>query len=142
MFYWFLLYNNMNQLFSIHMSPPSSSSLPLPTPFHPFEVVTEHQIEFSALYSNFLLAIYFTYGNVYISMLLFQFISSSPSPAVSTSLFPNVGISIPALQVGSSVSLCPHLYPFICQWTFLKKLKIELSYGQQSHYWAYTLRKP
>ena len=26
-------------------------------------------------------------------------------------------------------------------WSFLKKLKIELPYDQQSHYWAYTLRK-
>ena len=75
-------------------------------------------------------------------MLLFQFIPPSPSLAVSISLFSNICISIPALQIGSSVSLCPHLYPFICRWTFLKKLKIELSYDQQSHCWAYTLRKP
>ena len=27
-------------------------------------------------------------------------------------------------------------------WKFLKKLKIELPTTQQSHYWAYTLRKP
>ena len=27
-------------------------------------------------------------------------------------------------------------------WRFLKKLKLELPYDQQSHYWAYTLRKP
>ena len=27
-------------------------------------------------------------------------------------------------------------------WRFLIKLKIELPYDQQSHYWAYTLRKP
>ena len=27
-------------------------------------------------------------------------------------------------------------------WSFLKKLKIELPYDQQSHYWAYTQRKP
>ena len=27
-------------------------------------------------------------------------------------------------------------------WRFLKKLKIELPMTQQSHYWAYTLRKP
>ena len=32
----------------------------------------------------------------------------------------------------------------ICKsiWRFLKKLKIELPYDQQSHYSAYTLRKP
>ena len=27
-------------------------------------------------------------------------------------------------------------------WRFLKKLQIELPYDQQSHWWAYTLRKP
>ena len=27
-------------------------------------------------------------------------------------------------------------------WRFLKKLEIELPYDQQSHCWAYTLRKP
>ena len=27
-------------------------------------------------------------------------------------------------------------------WRFLKKLKIGLPYTQQSHYWAYTQRKP
>ena len=27
-------------------------------------------------------------------------------------------------------------------WSFLKKLKKELPYNQQSHYWPYTLRKP
>ena len=32
----------------------------------PLEVVTELQTELPALYSNFLLAIYFTHGNVYI----------------------------------------------------------------------------
>ena len=27
-------------------------------------------------------------------------------------------------------------------WRFLKKLEIELPYDQQSHFWAYTPRKP
>ena len=37
-------------------------------------------------YSNFPLAICFTYGNVYISVLLSQFIPPSPSPAVAISV--------------------------------------------------------
>ena len=41
-----------------------------------------------ALYGNFPLAIYFTYGNAYISRLLSQFIPLSPFPTVSLSLFP------------------------------------------------------
>ena len=35
----------------------------------------------------FPLAFYFTYGNVYVSMLFSQFIPPSPSPTVSTSVF-------------------------------------------------------
>ena len=45
------------------------------------------QAELPVLYSNFTLAIYFTYGDVYISVLLYQFIPPSPAFAVSTSLF-------------------------------------------------------
>ena len=39
------------------------------------------------LSSKFRLAIYFTRGNVYVSMLLSPFIQLSPSPTVSPSLF-------------------------------------------------------
>ena len=31
---------------------------------------------------------------------------------------------------------------WITVWRFLKKLEIELPMTQQSHYWAYTPRKP
>ena len=66
---------------------PSLSNLP-PTPsFHPFCAVTEHDIKLPASYSKFLLAICFTYGNVYVSMLLSQFVLPSPSLTVSTSLY-------------------------------------------------------
>ena len=47
----------------------------------------EHWIELTVLYSNFPLAIYFTYGNMYVSTLLSQVVPLSPSLAVSTSLF-------------------------------------------------------
>ena len=43
--------------------------------------------EHPVLFSNFPLAICFTYGNVYGSMLLSQYVSPSPSPTVSTSPF-------------------------------------------------------
>ena len=43
----------------------------------------------------------FFYGNVYASMLLSQF--APPSPSSVTSLL-HVCVSIPALQIGSSVS--------------------------------------
>ena len=43
--------------------------------------------ELPVLYSNFPLAICFTYGNVHISMLLSQLITPSPLPTGSTGLF-------------------------------------------------------
>ena len=49
----------------IHMPPPSSTSLPPPTPSPPLQVVTEPWFEFPESYSKFPLAIYFTYGGVY-----------------------------------------------------------------------------
>ena len=56
------------------MLPPTSNPIP-----H-LEVSTEHWIELPVLYSNFPLAIYFTYGNIYVSILLPQFIQLSPFP--------------------------------------------------------------
>ena len=60
-------------------------SLP-PTSRHPtLWVVTEHHAGLPMLYSNFPVAIYFTYGSGDVSMLLSQFIPPSPSPAEFTS---------------------------------------------------------
>ena len=59
-----------------------------PHPIPPLEVVTEHGVELPMLYSNLPLAIYCTYGSVYVSVLLSWFVPTSPSSAVSTSLFP------------------------------------------------------
>ena len=55
---------------------------PLPTaPANPTPLVfTEHQVELPESYSNFPLAIYFTYGQVYVLMVPFQFIPPSLSP--------------------------------------------------------------
>ena len=48
----------------------------------PLWVVTEHQFEFPASYSKLPLTICFTYGNVYVSILLCQFIPPSLPPIV------------------------------------------------------------
>ena len=56
----------------IYISPPSQASLTPPT-VSPTQVITEHQAGLPVLYSSFLLAIYFTHGSVYMSMLLSQF---------------------------------------------------------------------
>ena len=58
----------------------------------------------------------FIYDNVYVSMLLFQFISSSPSPSVSTSLF---SLSASLLLSCSTIFLdfiymCKYIFVFLC----------------------------
>ena len=50
------------------------SFLPLPTASHSYRLSQSTRIELPASYSKFPLAIYFTYGDVYVSVLLFQFI--------------------------------------------------------------------
>ena len=92
--------------------PLNRPSTPCPIPH--LQVVTEHWTELSASCSKFLLAIYFTYGNVNVSVLLSQFILPSPSPTESTSLLSvlYICISIAARQIGSSVSFFQ--IPYIC----------------------------
>ena len=75
---------------------------PTSTPSYTFRLSQSTVLRSRCPYSNFLFAIYFMYGNTYISMLLSQFIPPSPSPAVSKFVL-HVCISIPALQIGSSV---------------------------------------
>ena len=82
----FLLYNSVNQLnVKIYL-------LPLEPPCHfppipPVQVITEHHLELPVLHSSFPLGICFTHGTVFMSVLFFQLIPPSPSPAVSTSSF-------------------------------------------------------
>ena len=60
---------------------------PIPTlPIPPLYVITEHRAELPVLYRSFTLAIDFTHGGVYRSVLS-QSIPRSPSPAVSTTPF-------------------------------------------------------
>ena len=63
-------------------------NLPSHLPFHPTpQGCHRHHVELPASYSKFPLAICFTYDDVYVSMLLSQFIPPCPSSTVSTSLF-------------------------------------------------------
>ena len=68
-----------------HKLPLSWPCLPLPIP-SPY-IIINHWTELLVLYNNFPLASYFIHGSVYMPMLLSQFITSSPSPTVSTNLF-------------------------------------------------------
>ena len=77
-----------------YMYIPSLFSLPHhPTPLGH----TEHQPGLLVLYinSNFLLAICFTHGNVYISMQLFQFIPPSPYPCVHSPFSMSASLFLP-----------------------------------------------
>ena len=73
---------------------------PISRPVPPLEVVTEHY------WSKFSLAIYFTYGDIYVSVLFSQSVPLLPSPTVSTSVSSNSSVSplLPCKQV--------HLYSF------------------------------
>ena len=68
----------------IHRPPPSGTSLAPPIPSHPSRLPQSTGFQFPVSYSKFLLAICFTYGTGYVSMLLSQFMPPSPFPTVST----------------------------------------------------------
>ena len=79
---------------------PSILSLPPTLPTLPFQVVTKHQTDLPVLCSSFPLAIYFTDGSAYMSMLLSNFFPTSPSRTVSSSPFSmSVSLFLPCHQV-------------------------------------------
>ena len=71
----------------------SCVSLPPTLPIPPLWTVTKHRADLPVLCGCFPLAIYFTFGSVYISMPLFHPVTSHPSPS-------------PYPQVHSLVGLC------------------------------------
>ena len=78
----FLLYNKVNQLY-IYICPHITSLLHLPPtlPIPPLQVVTKHRADLPVLCGCFPLAIYFTFGSVYMSMPLSHFVPAYPSPS-------------------------------------------------------------
>ena len=116
----FLLYNKVNQLY-IYIYPHISSLLRLPpiVPIPPLQVVTKHRADLPVLRSCFPLAIYFTFGSVYMSLPLSHFVPAYPSPPrVLKSIF-YVCVFIPVLPLGSSE---PFFFSYICvsiQYLFL-----------------------
>ena len=78
----FLLYNKVNQLY-VYIYPhiPSLLSFPPTLPIPPLQVVTEHQADLPVQCSCFPLASCFTFGSVYMSVLLSHFVPASPSPS-------------------------------------------------------------
>ena len=91
----FLLYNKVNQLY-VYIYPhiPSLLRLPPTLPIPPLQVVTKHRADLPVLCGCFPLAIYFTFGSVYMPMPLSHFVPAYPFPA----------------QCPQVHSLCVHLY--------------------------------
>ena len=88
------------------MSPPSWTPFPPPSPSHPSRLLWSSGFGFLESYIKLPLAISFTYGNVYVSMLSSQLIPPSPSHTVSKCLqkslftaFLEVSEYIPTLRV-------------------------------------------
>ena len=79
----FLLYNKVNQLF-VYIYPHISSLLHLPPilPIPPLQEVTKHRAHLPVLCGCFPLAIYFTFGSVYMSMPFSHFVPAYPSPSL------------------------------------------------------------
>ena len=77
----FLLYNEVNQLY-VYIYPHISSLLSLPPtlPIPPLQVVAKHRADFPVMCSSFPLAIYFTFGSVYMSVLFCHFVPAYHSP--------------------------------------------------------------
>ena len=73
----------MNQIY-IYIFPHISSLLHLPPslPIPPLQVVTKHRPDIAVLGGYFPLAIYFTFGSVYMSMPLSHVVSAYPSPTL------------------------------------------------------------
>ena len=72
---------------SMHVFPPSLPPFHGTSPSHRSRLSQSTRVELPGSHSKFPLAGCFTYGNLYVSMLLSEFVPPSPSPAVTTSLF-------------------------------------------------------
>ena len=110
---------------------PKLPSISLPIP--PFQLVTEALFEFPASHSKCALAVYFVYGDAYISMLLSPLVPHYPSPAVSTGLFSlclhcalRLVSSVPSFQVPYIWVLIYSIFPlFLTYFTLYNRLQVD-----------------
>ena len=85
--WWFLPYVDMNQPWVCTCFPHPEPPPPTPSPSHPSGLYQCTGFECPASCIELGLVIYFTYGNIRVSMLFSQIITPSPSPTESKSLF-------------------------------------------------------
>ena len=102
----FLLYAKVNQPYYAYACPhiPSLLNLPPTLPIPPLQFIAKNRADLPVLCSCFPLANYFTFGSIYMSMLLSLRLSFPLPPCVLKSIL-YIYIFIPALQLGSSVPL-------------------------------------
>ena len=133
----FLLYNKVKQLYVyIYSHIPSLLRLPPNLPIKPLQVVTKHGADLPVLCGCFPLAIYFTFGRVYMSVLLTHFVPAYTSPPrVLKSVF-YVCVFTPVLPLGSSepfffldtMYVCQHtvfVYLFLTYFTLYDRLQVN-----------------
>ena len=89
-----------------HVSPPSWTLLPRPSRTYPSRFSQSTGFGCPSPYIKLTLVIYFTYGNVYVSMLFSQIIPPSPSPTESKSLFfTSVSPLLPVCRIVGTIFL-------------------------------------
>ena len=96
--WWFLLYIDMNQP-QVYMCPLSQTCLPSPSPSHLSGLAQCTSFECPVSCIKFGLVVYFTHGNIHVSILFSQIIQPSPSPTESKSLFfTSVSLLLPCIK--------------------------------------------
>ena len=85
----FLPYNKVKQLYVyIYLHIPYLLRLPPILPIPPLQVITKNRADLPVLWGCFPLAIYFTFGSVYMSMPLSHIVPAYPSPSLPVSSSP------------------------------------------------------
>ena len=137
---YFLFYNKVNQLY-IYIYSHISSLLHLPPilPIPPLQVVTKHLADLPVLCSCFPLAIYCTFGRVYMSMPISHFIPGYPSPSpcpqdhslrlhLYSSPAPRFFRTIFFCFVFRSIYMCQHMvfvFLFLTSFTLYDRLQVH-----------------
>ena len=133
----FLLYNKVNQLYVyLYHHIPSLLLLPPTLPIPHLQVVTKHQADLPVLCGCFPLAIYFTFGSVYMSLPLSHFVPAyhSPRPVSSSPFSMSASLFLSCHQVHQyrfldSIYMHQHtvfVFLFLTYFTLYDRLQVHL----------------